>query len=88
MNYFEPIIKADFQSVETYKYAETEPFNVPLVILRGEQDDMTYDECLLWQKETLQNVNVNSFTGGHFFIFDHLSEIGSLISKQLLNDNS
>lgn len=83
MNFFEPILRADFQAVETYKYCETNPFDVPIDIMIGTEEKFTYKQALQWQKETTAKVEVRQFPGKHFFIFDYHSEIMKIMTQKL-----
>ncbi len=84
MDFFEPILRADFQAVETYKYEKTDLLDIPITALIGLNEKVTYDEALKWRETTTRDVSVKQFTGGHFFIFEHLAEIGRIISQTLM----
>ena len=87
VDFFEPILRADVQAVETYHYQVKPPFDLPLTIFDGEQDKNTTEAGLLaWQQETTQPITRYEYQGGHFFINKHLAEIGRLISNTLNND--
>jgi surfactin synthase thioesterase subunit len=82
---FEPILRADFQAIETYVYTPASPINVPITLLHGSDDEeVTYDQLLPWQQETRQQLIIQSFLGDHFFIFEHLAQIGRLLSQTLI----
>ncbi len=83
MDLFAPILKADFQAVAKYQYTQAEPLNVPVTVLMGLEEDYTFEETLDWQRITSQKIVVKQFPGNHFFIFEHLPEIGSMISRTL-----
>jgi len=83
MDLFVPIIKADFQAVSEYRYEPSEPLDIPLTVMIGEEEDTSYEEALRWQEMTARKISVRQFSGGHFFIFDHLPEIGKLIAEHL-----
>jgi len=83
MNLFVPIMRADFQAVETYTYKPAQPLNIPITVMIGLDEGITYEEALRWQEVTTRNISIKQFPGGHFFIFDHLPEIGRIISQAL-----
>ncbi|MDQ3191153.1 MAG: alpha/beta fold hydrolase [Bacteroidota bacterium] len=85
MDFFEPILRADFQVVETYNHQEEAPFSVPASIMIGDEDKISLEAARLWQKETSQPIKLHSFTGGHFFVFQHLTSICKIISAELDN---
>ena len=84
MALFIPIMKADFEAIASYQYASALSLNLPITAMIGADDYITLDEALQWQEVAQQKVIVREFSGNHFFIFDHLPEIGQLISQTLL----
>jgi len=85
IDFIEPILRADFQALETYVYHPTAPFDIPITILHGLSDiEVAYRDLLAWQQETSQHIDINVFQGGHFFIFDHLAELGQLFNQALI----
>jgi surfactin synthase thioesterase subunit len=83
MDLFVPILRADFQAVSDYKYEEAAPLDLPITVMIGLDEDITYEEALQWQNATTRKIAIKQFPGGHFFIFDHLPEIGNMISRTL-----
>jgi surfactin synthase thioesterase subunit len=87
MNFFEPILRADFEALENYHYADTEPFDIPITVMTGLEEEITLDDARSWAKETTLSVDVRQFPGKHFFIFDHPKEIMKIIGQKLLVTN-
>jgi surfactin synthase thioesterase subunit len=83
MEVFEPVLRADFKANDTYTYERQPPFEVPITAIIGTQEETTPEEALEWQRETKQELTLTHFPGGHFFIFDHLPELGHLLSRTL-----
>lgn len=83
MSFFEPILRADFEAVESYFYQETEPFDIPITVINGLDESIPYEDALHWQAETSEKIEVRQFPGGHFFIFDFPVEIVKIISRKL-----
>lgn len=83
LEYFEPILRADFKASETYRYQEFEPLEVPFTVINGTEEDATADEIQLWQKETSLPVDFHYRKGNHFFIFDDASAIVNIIANKL-----
>ncbi|MGD0282896.1 MAG: alpha/beta fold hydrolase [Dissulfurispiraceae bacterium] len=83
MELFEPVLRADFQAIDTYVYEETTPFDIPVTVMIGRDEKVTLEDALQWQKETAKKISVREFPGGHFFIYRHLPEIGDIISQCL-----
>jgi len=81
--YYEPILRADFEAVGSYRYQKTEPFDVPLFLMMGTQEPTSYQDVLSWQIESHQQIEVTYFTGKHFFIHQHHREIMSLMEAKV-----
>jgi surfactin synthase thioesterase subunit len=81
MLFFEPILRADFQVVETFDYTELPPFDIPITVMVGLNEKATYNDALAWKKETTGKVEVRQFPGKHFFIFDYEKEIVEIINN-------
>ena len=72
IEYFTPILKADFKCIENYQYNKyASKLTIPIDVFYGSAEDITQKEANAWQKETTGNVNVTKLQGNHFFIFDH-----------------
>ncbi|MCE3294304.1 MAG: thioesterase [Crocinitomicaceae bacterium] len=80
MDFYEPILRNDFQVVETYSYNDAEPLPLDVKVLLGEDDKVKPESAELWQKD-FQSAEVYWFPGGHFFIFDHLPAITRIINE-------
>ncbi|MDM8524238.1 alpha/beta fold hydrolase [Desulfococcaceae bacterium HSG8] len=83
MDFMEPILRADFQAVGTYEYKNGLRLDIPITVMIGSDDNVTRSEALTWQEVTTREIAVRQFPGGHFFIFDHLTEISSIICQEL-----
>jgi surfactin synthase thioesterase subunit len=85
LNYFEPIIRADFKASETYEYEDFEPLNIPFTVITGTEEDMEPENIRLWQKESALDVDIKRMKGDHFFIFNHSSLIMEIFLKKILS---
>ena len=83
MNFFEPVLRADFQAMELYEYEKTSPLQIPVLAMIGLDEDITEEEVQAWQEETIQKIEIMKFEGKHFFIFNYSKEIMALINKRL-----
>jgi surfactin synthase thioesterase subunit len=77
MQFFEPILRADFSVVASALYQEIEPIAVPFKIIIGTEENIMEEDALKWQKETTIPLHFDKLKGGHFFIFDHSEKIMS-----------
>lgn len=84
MHFYEPILRADFATLSQYSYAETTPFDIPLIVMTGLEENISREDVIAWQKETCKPIIWHRFTGKHFFIFDHPYEIMQLIGSYLV----
>jgi surfactin synthase thioesterase subunit len=84
LDYLEPILRADFEITGTYRYENTLPFDIPVAVMIGMKDLVSYDDALLWQLETTQLFEIKQLPGNHFFIFGHEMEIVKLMYRRTL----
>ncbi|MCE3228022.1 MAG: Thioesterase [Bacteroidetes bacterium] len=90
MNFFEPILRADFKAVGTYSHQPSDPFDVPVTVMLGINDKTTMEQAMLWQNETTKPLVVKKFPGKHFFLFGYEENILHIISdtiNKLYNEN-
>lgn len=83
-----PIVRADFQLVETYVHEEAEPLHCPITVLDGVADDKTNKTDLQeWQRQSTQLLEMFTFPGDHFFLYDLQPKLTStvlyLLNRQL-----
>jgi surfactin synthase thioesterase subunit len=83
VEFFEPILRADFKAVDTWQVCDDEPVDVPLTVMIGREDEVSVDNARLWARETTRPVRLHQFDGNHFFILGHWAQIGSIIEEQL-----
>jgi surfactin synthase thioesterase subunit len=75
--FFGPVLRADFKAVENYVYKRLlEPLKIPIYACIGNEeligdDKVKWDHILKWQNETMLPIDVEFFSGDHFFILKH-----------------
>ncbi len=84
MDLFEPVLRADFQVIETYLYEATEPMDVPITVITGTEEHMKQTDIRLWQKESSHEVDFRVMRGHHFFIYSNTVEIVNMIVRKLI----
>lgn len=84
LEYFEPILRADFKLSESYLHSESSPLTIPLTVMVGDKEDMEIDDILEWQTQTVHPIKLHTFPGNHFFIFENDREIGKIIEEALV----
>ena len=82
-SFFEPIIRADMQAVETWEFVPLPQLSVSATILTGKEEGLTEEEITGWQKEFSSNISFEQFPDGHFFIFDHAGEVANYITAKI-----
>ena len=78
--YFEPLLRADFEAIERYTYQRSEPLSIPITVFYGSEEGM--DERILevsWQRETVGPVIIHRMPGDHFFINRNWEEIAAIV---------
>lgn len=85
MDFFEPVLRADFAANETYSYEEKEPMDVPITVITGTEEEMKKVDIHLWQKESSHKVDFRVMRGHHFFIYSNPVEIVNIIVRKLVS---
>jgi len=83
LEYFEPILRADFKLSESYGYKVKMPLKVPVTVMIGDQEDMEEADVLEWQSETTIPITLHKLPGNHFFIYHDEKVIGKIIKEAL-----
>lgn len=83
MNFFEPIIRADFEALETYQYEKTDPFDIPITVMIGTEELVTTEDALCWQDETSRPIRLVRLPGSHFFIFNRNRDLLRIIASEM-----
>jgi len=63
-----PVIRADFKLCENYVYKPRPRLSCPLIVMGGNQDDVSGEELQAWRNEAGAGFHLMMFEGGHFFI--------------------
>lgn len=84
VNYFLPILRADYKIVDTYPI-ETEPMDLKcdMTVMGGNEDTFTSAYIGGWKAYTSKEYEQIMFEGGHFFINEHGEEFAWIISQKL-----
>lgn len=75
MDFFEPVLRADFKALENFSYTHNGPIDIPVDVIIGMSEKVTAEEAKAWQKETTLPLGFRQFPGDHFFILDHAPRI-------------
>lgn len=64
-----PLLRADFAFCQTYEYSPQPPFEFPITVLGGVEDDKVSPEHLeAWREQTTGSFSLEMLPGDHFFI--------------------
>jgi len=83
LNFFLPVIRADFKAIETYRYQKAEKLDIAITCVIGTEENISLEDARAWQRETAAPVDVRQLPGKHFFIFQHDKAIIQLIGKMI-----
>lgn len=84
LQYFLPVVRADFQSISNYIYApRNSSLDVPIDVILGKEEKISDEDAAAWQLETDNIINIHRFEGGHFFIFEQTEKVCDLIARKI-----
>ena len=84
MNFFEPILRADFGAVDDYDQAPSTLIHTPITVFSGSKDhEVSSEQIEGWRAVAAGDIKFFSFPGGHFFFTDYLKEISAIICDSL-----
>lgn len=83
---FLPMLRNDFRLAETeLNNGEINPLNCNITAFFGEDEDLTSEQCLEWEKHTKKTFKPYYFKGGHFFIHNEIKQIVGLMNSAILD---
>ena len=80
LQFFEPILRSDFQLAAENGLETLDPVNVPIYALMGDKEE-TVEQISGWSKFTKNEFQSDVWEGGHFFIQQHPQKLGQLIKS-------
>ena len=85
MDLFVPVLRADFELVETYAYMPEKPLECPISAFGGEWDEKVSQEALAnWAEQTESDFKLTLFPGDHFFLHDREAVLVKEIIRVLI----
>ena len=79
-----PLLRADFELVETYSYVPEAPLDCPITVFGGLRDQDVGREVLEpWREQTASHFTLRMLPGGHFFLHSDQALLLSLLSEEL-----
>lgn len=79
-----PLLRADFELVQTYTYAGGAPLGCPVTAFGGAQDtEVSMEELAGWREHTTGDFSLRMFEGGHFFLHAAREQLLQIVSTEL-----
>lgn len=79
-----PILRADFETIQTYEYQAGQPLDCPISAMGGIQDpDVSRQDLEAWREQTKGPFTLRMFPGGHFLINTARPMLLQAITKEL-----
>jgi medium-chain acyl-[acyl-carrier-protein] hydrolase len=79
-----PLLRADFEVIQTHTYSEEPPLDCPLTAFGGLQDeDISREQLKGWREQTTSQFSLQMFSGDHFFVRSSQSLLLQAISEGL-----
>ena len=80
-----PLMRADFEALQTHVFAVEPPLDCPLTVFGGLQDDgISRDHLEGWQRHTNSRFSLQMFPGDHFYFRKSESLLLAAISEMLI----
>jgi medium-chain acyl-[acyl-carrier-protein] hydrolase len=79
-----PLLRADFQLVQTYEYSADAPLPCPIIAYGGLQDHHIPQDLLApWKELTVSRFALHMLPGDHFFIRSSQNRLLELLAREL-----
>ena len=84
MRLLEPLLRADFELVQTYQYVDDAPLSCPIAAYGGINDDEVPRESLLeWKRQTESRFSLHMLPGDHFYLREAGRQLLLLMEREL-----
>jgi medium-chain acyl-[acyl-carrier-protein] hydrolase len=85
MALFERIIRADYRVVETVRYGDELPLDVPITVIGGRRDEFVSASAMAaWSAQTTREFAFHLIDAGHFVLHDAGPLVGSLVRNPVV----
>jgi medium-chain acyl-[acyl-carrier-protein] hydrolase len=82
MDMLRPILRADFELCETYRYLPEPPLECPITAFAGLMDqDVTREQMEGWREHTSSTFTLRMFPGDHFFLHESAPLMLQMIAR-------
>ena len=85
MELIRPILRADFELMETYEHSKEPPLDLPILAFGG-QDDLSvpWADLLEWRQHAAREFRARPFAGGHFFINERRESVIRSVLEEIM----
>lgn len=84
MELLSPIIRADFEAIQTYEYIPDKPLDCPITAFGGLQDrDVSRENLEAWRQQTTSSFLLRMLPGDHFFVNSARDVIITIVAQTL-----
>lgn len=81
-----PLLRADFELIETYRFAGHSPLECPITAIGGLSDvEITREDIEAWSDHTASDFSAHMLPGDHFFIGQSEAFLLQIVIRQLYN---
>jgi surfactin synthase thioesterase subunit len=77
------VLRADYRTCESFRYAAEPPLAVPVHAFGGRQDDIDPSRVEAWSLEAAGLFTLDWFEGGHFFVREHEAAVLDVLTRHL-----
>jgi medium-chain acyl-[acyl-carrier-protein] hydrolase len=82
-----PLLRADFELIETYAYTHEPPLSIPLTAFGGLADlDNSRASLGGWRAQTTAAFSLRMLPGGHFYLTSNEERLLSVLAQELYRD--
>jgi medium-chain acyl-[acyl-carrier-protein] hydrolase len=78
-----PMLRADFEVCQTYRYVEELPLNCPLTVFGGLQDETDRKSLETWREQTTASFSLRMLPGDHFFLHTAQTQLIRIVAQEL-----
>jgi pyochelin biosynthetic protein PchC len=79
-----PVIRNDYRAVETYRWSRQPPLRAAVTAMTGDDDPQnTYEEAAAWREHCSGGFELETMSGGHFFLDQHRDSIIRMVGTKL-----
>lgn len=80
-----PLLRADFEAIQTYAYVPAPPLHCPITAFGGSMDeDVSREDVEAWGEQTTGPFTARMFAGDHFFLHSSEAHLVQDLARELV----